>query len=55
MVQLFRSAGWTVTRSDGRHTVYACPCGKHTFALPDSHRTISPGVVRKALKAIDEG
>ncbi len=55
MVQLFRSAGWTVTRSDGRHTVYACPCGKHTFALPDSHRTISPGVVRKALKAIEEG
>ncbi len=55
MVKMFLAAGWSVLRTDGRHTVYGCPCGKHTFPLPDGHRTISPGVVRKAVKAIDNG
>ncbi len=54
MVKEFKDAGWSVARTDGRHTVYGCSCGKHTFALPDSHKTISPGVVRKARKAISE-
>jgi len=55
MVKELKDAGWTVIRSDGRHTVYGCPCGKHTFPLPQSHKTISAGVVRKCRKAIEEG
>jgi len=54
MVREFRSAGWTALRTDGSHTVYGCSCGKHQFSVPDGHRTISPGVVRKARKIITE-
>jgi predicted RNA binding protein YcfA (HicA-like mRNA interferase family) len=54
MVKELKRAGWKAIRTDGRHTVYGCSCGKHTFALPESHRTISPGVVRKCRKAIEE-
>jgi len=52
MVKELRDAGWTVARTDGRHTVYACPTGRHTIPVPDSHKTISPGVVRKIRQAI---
>jgi predicted RNA binding protein YcfA (HicA-like mRNA interferase family) len=55
MVKELKGAGWTELRSDGRHTVYGCPCGKHIFPLPQSHKTISPGVVGKMRKAIKEG
>ncbi|MEI2713381.1 MAG: hypothetical protein V9G04_08795 [Nocardioides sp.] len=54
MVKELKVAGWSVLTSDGRHTKYGCPCGAHTFPLPDSHRTISPGVVRKCRKAINQ-
>lgn len=50
---LFRKAGWKILKNDGRHTKYGCPCGRHTFPLPTSHKTISPGVVRKAMQALD--
>lgn len=36
-----------VEKALSRHDVYCCPCGRHRFALP-RHRTVSPGVVRKA-------
>jgi predicted RNA binding protein YcfA (HicA-like mRNA interferase family) len=55
MVKEFKVAGWTSLRTDGSHTVCACSCGKHTFSLPDGHRTISPGVVRKARNISTEG
>ncbi|WP_370584413.1 type II toxin-antitoxin system HicA family toxin [Ornithinimicrobium cryptoxanthini] len=51
---MFRRAGWTPVRSVGSHTVWESPSGKR-FTLPDGHRTISPGVVRKATKALEEG
>lgn len=54
MVKELKSGGWQVIRTDGRHTVYVCPCGSHTFPLPESHRSISPGVVRKCRNAIKE-
>jgi predicted RNA binding protein YcfA (HicA-like mRNA interferase family) len=54
IVREFKDAGWTVLRTDGRHTVYGCPCGKHTQPLPQSHKTISPGVVRKVRKAMEQ-
>lgn len=52
MVTEFRKAGWRALKTDGRHTKYGYPCGSHTFPLPDSHKTISPGAVRKARRTI---
>ncbi len=55
MVREFKDAGWApLPGGDGSHTKYGCSCGSHTFSLPDGHRVISPGVVRKARKAIEE-
>ncbi len=53
IVKELRDAGWRILRSDGRHTNWISPNGA-TFPLPDSHRTISPGVVRKVRKAIQD-
>jgi predicted RNA binding protein YcfA (HicA-like mRNA interferase family) len=54
MVRLFRDAGWTAGKTVGSHTKWHCGCGSHHFSLPDGHKTISPGVVRKADAAITE-
>jgi predicted RNA binding protein YcfA (HicA-like mRNA interferase family) len=54
MVRLFSKADWQPLRTVGSHTMWGCPCGKHQFVLPDGHNTISPGVVRKAMKALGE-
>jgi predicted RNA binding protein YcfA (HicA-like mRNA interferase family) len=54
MVKELQKAGWSALRTDGSHTVYGCSCGQHRFSLPDGHRTISPGVVRKCRKAITD-
>jgi predicted RNA binding protein YcfA (HicA-like mRNA interferase family) len=48
-----REAGFTRTSTDGRHSRWTHPSGVWV-PVPDSHRTISPGVVRKINKAIDE-
>ena len=50
---MFRDAGWTDGRTVGSHTKWHCPASKHSFSLPDGHRTISPGVYSKAMKALD--
>lgn len=52
MIRELQAAGWRQRRHDGRHTVYGCPCGRHSFALPTTHRMVSAGVVTKARKAI---
>ncbi|ONI72410.1 hypothetical protein BWI15_20460 [Kribbella sp. ALI-6-A] len=52
VVKAFKDAGWTRGRTQGSHSVYDCPCGQHTFSLPDGHKTISPGVVRKVNDAL---
>lgn len=53
VVKQMRDAGWMPLRTVGSHTVWQSPTGA-TFTLPDGHRTISPGVYRKLLKALDE-
>ena len=55
MVKQFSDAGWTRINQVGSHAKWGCPCGKHTFTLPEGHRTVSAGVVRKAMKALKEG
>jgi predicted RNA binding protein YcfA (HicA-like mRNA interferase family) len=52
MVREFKDAGWSPVRTVGSHTVYECATGEHSFSLPDGHKTISPGVVRKARQAL---
>lgn len=48
-----RDAGFTRISTDGRHSKWSHPSGVWV-AVPDSHRTISPGVVRKINRAIDK-
>lgn len=43
MVRMFKDAGWTAVRTVGSHTVWECRTGKHSFSLPDGHKTISAG------------
>jgi predicted RNA binding protein YcfA (HicA-like mRNA interferase family) len=54
VVKAFKAAGWKSVRTEGSHSVYQCSCGQHSFSLPDGHRSISPGVVRKAFKALEQ-
>ena len=53
MVKLLRSAGWVPGKTVGSHTKWHAPDGR-TLAVPDGHRTISPGVVRQIMKAIED-
>ncbi|WP_072687022.1 type II toxin-antitoxin system HicA family toxin [Rhodococcus marinonascens] len=46
-----RAAGFTPGRKSGSHTFWTGPNGV-SISVPDGHRTISPGVVRKIDKAI---
>lgn len=48
-----KEAGFSRVSTDGRHSKWQHPSGVWV-PVPDSHRTISPGVVRKVNKAIDE-
>jgi predicted RNA binding protein YcfA (HicA-like mRNA interferase family) len=48
-----KEAGFTRTSTDGRHSKWSHPSGAWV-PVPDSHRTISPGVVRKVNKAIED-
>jgi predicted RNA binding protein YcfA (HicA-like mRNA interferase family) len=52
VTKMMRDAGWTPTRTVGSHTVWTGPNGS-TFSLPDGHKSISPGVMRNLLKAIE--
>jgi predicted RNA binding protein YcfA (HicA-like mRNA interferase family) len=48
-----KDAGFTRVSTDGRHSQWQHPSGVRV-PVPDSHRTISRGVVRKINKAIEE-
>jgi predicted RNA binding protein YcfA (HicA-like mRNA interferase family) len=48
-----KEAGFNRISTDGRHSKWQHPSGVWV-PLPDSHRTISPGVVRKVNEAIDK-
>lgn len=49
--QALREQDCRSLRNRGGHEVWGCPCGSHTFALPN-HPTTSPGVVRNAIKRL---
>jgi len=53
VVRILRREGWVAVRSVGSHTVWQGP-NCRSFTLPDGHRTISPGVYRNLLKAMEE-
>lgn len=49
---MLRGEGFGPLRTVGSHTWWAK--GAVGVSVPDGHRTISPGVYRKILKAIEE-
>lgn len=51
---MLKDAGFTRVSTDGRHSKWAAHPSGPWVAVPDSHRTISPGVVRKINRAIEE-
>lgn len=53
MVKRLKAAGFTRISTDGRHSKWQHPSGVWV-PVPDSHRTISPGVVRKINQAIEQ-
>ena len=53
VVKELRSAGFFATRTAGSHTWWRHASGA-VVAVPDGHRTISPGIYRKVLDAIAE-
>lgn len=50
-VKRLRKAGFSRTEAEGSHAKWIHPSGPWV-TLPDGHRTISPGVVRKVNQAI---
>ncbi len=52
VVRRLRDAGYIPIRTVRSHTVWMND--KVTVSIPDGHRTISPGVVRRVDKAIRE-
>ena len=52
-IKRLKEAGFVRTSTDGRHSKWSHPSGAWV-PVPDSHRTISPGVVRKINKAIED-
>jgi predicted RNA binding protein YcfA (HicA-like mRNA interferase family) len=53
IIKRLKAAGFTRTSTDGRHSKWTHPSGVWV-PVPDSHRTISPGMVRKINNAIKE-
>lgn len=43
-----RAAGCTTT-GGAKHSVWRCPCGQHSTAVP-RHTVISPGVLRNLVR-----
>lgn len=52
VVKRLRDAGFVPHRTVGSHTMWKN--GTVSVPVPDGHRKISPGVVRKVNKAIEE-
>jgi predicted RNA binding protein YcfA (HicA-like mRNA interferase family) len=53
LAKRLKEAGFTRVSTDGRHSKRQHPSGVWV-PVPDSHKTISPGVVRRVNNAIDE-
>lgn len=53
VIKRLKQAGFTLVSTDGRHAKWRHPSGVWV-PVPESHRMVSPGVVRKINKAIAE-
>ncbi|MDH6676895.1 putative RNA binding protein YcfA (HicA-like mRNA interferase family) [Rhodococcus sp. LBL1] len=54
VLKQLRAAGFSPARTVGSHTMWVSSDGEVQVSVPDGHRTISPGVYRKVLQAIEE-
>lgn len=52
IVKQLKNAGFMRRDGKGSHSVWTCPHGIYTVAVPTGHKTISPGVRRKVDQAI---
>jgi predicted RNA binding protein YcfA (HicA-like mRNA interferase family) len=53
VIKRLKAAGFTLVSTDGRHAKWRHPSGAWV-PLPQSHKTISPAVVRKVNRAIEQ-
>lgn len=53
VIRRLKDKEWHRLRTVGSHSVWEGPNGT-TFTLPDGHSTVSPGVYRNLLKAMEE-
>ena len=51
VIAQLRKLGWAPGRTVGSHTMWFCPTDLHQVSVPDGHREISPGVLRKINSA----
>lgn len=57
VVKALRDNGCEIRREGGRHTVWECPCGRHTTPVP-RHREVTAGVVKsigQQMACLEEG
>lgn len=47
------AAKWVSKRTVGSHSFWVCASTEHSVTVPDGHRKISPGVMRKINAALD--
>lgn len=53
IVKQLKAAGFTSRDGKGSHTMWICAHNLYSISLPDGHKTISAGVRRNVIKAID--
>lgn len=54
VLKQLKAAGFSPARTVGSHTMWVSADGSVRVSVPDGHRTISAGVYRKVLRAIEE-
>lgn len=52
VIQRLTAVGCVELRHSGRHTVYGCPCGRHTAPVPASHVEVTAGVLNSIVKQL---
>lgn len=51
LLKALEAVGCKPVREGSKHTIWACPCGKHRFPVP-RHTEISAGVVGSIQKQV---
>lgn len=52
IIKQLKTAGFTTRNGKGSHTVWICPHGNYSIAVPTGHKQISPGVRSQINNAV---